>query len=590
MPPAEVKIDFKDVEYSKLPNIIVELWRIFMTVFRQSKLFCSFLPLLCMLEGIDQALDYQQGMIMGDLIGSVSRRDTPAFSTLMIWIGGISLLDAIVSTFKGFLTGYATVMFRQILTRQLHKKYFRQHNFYKVNCRERISNPDQRIGSDVEVLGDYLCWMISTILTTPFTITYYVFQVGLGLGWIYPFIIVGYFFLVVVFSKMLRKPIVPRVCKVKKMEGRFRQQHLDVVENAERIAFVHGGDDAEYVYTEMTFKKLLRASKIVQFLYIPVYFVMRLDNRMVYVVTYVICGMHIFAMQDGLSESEISSEWTKIVFVVSNLGWMCHKYVYIINFLIYIEAMIRRVSELMAGMDDTASVINDQGTNDDEPRYSVRNLTIVGPSGRTLVSQLNMDITVRTNILVAGPSNIGKTSLLRVLRKLWTPTEGQVCFTGQSSAVMYIAQQVFFGDACCTLRKTVVYPLGRHSVDDVPAIEHVLKTLRLCHVLKSVDNNLDKELEGALSVLSSGERQRLALARVLFHRPRIVFLDEATNALDTELVEIFFEECRLAGITTVTVSHNRENLYQFHDHVLEIGRDGTWCFEPTENYLNKKTV
>lgn len=590
MPPAEVKVDLKDVEYSKLPNIIVELWNIFMTVFRQSKLFCSFLPLLCILEGIDQALDYQQGMIMGDLIGSVSRRDTPAFSTLMAWIAGISLLDAVVSTFKGFLTGYATVMFRQILTRKLHKKYFRQHNFYKVNCRKPISNPDQRIGSDVEVLGDYLCWMISTILTTPFTITYYVFQVGLGLGWIYPFIIVGYFFLVVLFSKILRKPIVPRVCKVKKMEGRFRQQHLDVVENAERIAFVHGGDEAEYAYTEMTFKKLLRASKIVQFLYIPVYFVMRLDNRMVYVVTYIICGTHIFAMKNDLSESEISSEWTKIVFVVSNLGWICHKYVYIISFLIYIEAMIRRVSELMAGMDDTSSIINEQGTHDEEPHYSVRNLTIVGPNGRTLIDRLNLEIGVRKNILVAGPSNIGKTSLLRVLRKLWSPTEGQVCFIGQSSSVMYVAQQVFFGDACSTLRKTIIYPLSRHSADDEPVIKQILKILRLCHVLKSVDGDLDKELEGALTVLSSGERQRLALARVLFHRPRIVFLDEATNALDKELVEIFFEECRISGVTTVTVSHNRESLYQFHNHVLEISRDGTWRFEPTVNYLNKRSV
>lgn len=590
MPPAEISIDLKDVEYSKLPNIIAELWHIFMTVFRQSKLFCSFLPLLCILEGMDQALDYQQGMIMGDLIGSVSRKDTTAFSTWMVWIGGISLLDAIVSTFKGFLTGYAMVMFRQILTRQLHKKYFYNHNFYKVNCRERISNPDQRIGSDVEVLGDYLCWMISTILTTPFTITYYAVQVGLGLGWIYPFIIVGYFVLVVLCSKILRKPIVPRVCQVKKMEGRFRQQHLDIVENAEGIAFMHASDQAEYLYTETTFRKLLRASKIVQFFYIPVYFVMRLDNRMVYLVTYIICGTHIFAMKDSLSESEISSTWTKIVFVVSNLGWMCHKYVYIISFLIYIEAMIRRVAELMAGMDDSEASINEQGTNDPEPKYTLKDVTIIGPTGRTLIQKLNLELKPRTNVLIAGPSNIGKTSLLRVLRRLWTPTEGSVCFSGKNSSVMFVTQQVFFGDACGTLRKTIVYPLDRHTSEDNSRIETILKTLRLCHVLKGVDNDLDKELEGALSVLSSGERQRLALARVLFHKPKLVFLDEATNALDKELVEIFFEECHTAAITTVTVSHNRENLYQFHDCVLEIFRDATWRYEATENYLNRAAL
>ncbi|XP_018494495.2 ATP-binding cassette sub-family D member 4-like [Galendromus occidentalis] len=591
MPLSDIKIELDRVEFSKLPNIVAEVWKIFMTVLRESKMLCSFLPLLCILEGLENGLDFKNGMLLGDMVGAVTRQDARGFSLLTIWIGGIAVCGALVGACNNFLSGYATVTFRETLTRQLHRLYFRNHNFYKVNCAEKpISNPDQRIGSDVDILAESLCWMLSAILTTPFTVSYYVCQVGTTLGWIYSFIIVGYFFLIVFLNRLLQNPIVPRVCEKQRWEGRFRQQHLDIVENAERIAFVHGADLAEFRYTEITFSKLLRASKIVQYLYLPVLFVTLLDGRMVKVVTFIICGAHIFAYRSHLSEAEISTEWTKTVFVVTQLGVLCHRYVSIICYLIHIEAMIRRVAELLGGMDDSGKIINEQGSTDSEPSYSVRDLTVTGPDGTVLVRKLNIDINTDFSILITGPSNVGKSSFLRVLRKLWGPAEGHARFGGHNDQVMFLSQNMFFGAACNTLRKTLMYPLDGKETGkcDGSDIAEILAKLHLARVFERLKMDLDDDLdERTLAVLSSGERQRLALARVLIHRPRLVFLDEATNALDKPLVETFFRECRTRGIKTITVSHDRDNLYKFHDRILEFHHDSSWTVRQCRSVCNE---
>jgi putative ATP-binding cassette transporter len=74
-------------------------------------------------------------------------------------------------------------------------------------------------------------------------------------------------------------------------------------------------------------------------------------------------------------------------------------------------------------------------------------------------------------------------------------------------------------------------------------------------------------------VLSPGEQQRLAAARVLLHKPDFLFLDEATSALDpaneTHLYRLLGE--RLPGTAIISVAH-RESLAAIHEHVLDIAR------------------
>jgi vitamin B12/bleomycin/antimicrobial peptide transport system ATP-binding/permease protein len=84
----------------------------------------------------------------------------------------------------------------------------------------------------------------------------------------------------------------------------------------------------------------------------------------------------------------------------------------------------------------------------------------------------------------------------------------------------------------------------------------------------------DLELDWA-SILSPGEQQRLAFARLLINRPRYAFLDEATAALDRANQERLFRLLRATGVTFISVSHDPE-LVRYHDEILELSGDTSW--------------
>lgn len=74
--------------------------------------------------------------------------------------------------------------------------------------------------------------------------------------------------------------------------------------------------------------------------------------------------------------------------------------------------------------------------------------------------------------------------------------------------------------------------------------------------------------------LSPGERQRLNMARILFHKPKYAVVDEITSHVGEEVEEQFYCNCERAGITMISVGH-RASLSAFHSHQLTIHGDGT---------------
>ena len=123
-----------------------------------------------------------------------------------------------------------------------------------------------------------------------------------------------------------------------------------------------------------------------------------------------------------------------------------------------------------------------------------------------------------------------------------------------------------------TLRRALVYPSAEK---DAPSDE------KLVEVLKAVDlPNLTDKLDVAddwSRILSGGEKQRLAFARVLLAEPNYIFLDEATSALDEprelEMYQTLKE--KLPSVTIISVGH-RSTLYQVHDTELKLDGAGNW--------------
>jgi putative ATP-binding cassette transporter len=191
------------------------------------------------------------------------------------------------------------------------------------------------------------------------------------------------------------------------------------------------------------------------------------------------------------------------------------------------------------------------------------------PDGKQLVKPIDMRLEIGDTLVVTGASGSGKTTLLRSLAELWPFCSGTLTRPCGPNETMFLSQLPYvpLGD----LRAVVTYPGKEGSIDD-DTLKGMLNKVALPHLVDRLDEVLDWA-----KVLSPGEQQRIAFARILLTRPKVVFCDEATSALDEGLEFICYNLVRteLPDTILVSVSH-RSTVEQHHTHELELLGDGEW--------------
>ncbi|KHO25494.1 multidrug ABC transporter ATP-binding protein [Mycolicibacterium setense] len=191
------------------------------------------------------------------------------------------------------------------------------------------------------------------------------------------------------------------------------------------------------------------------------------------------------------------------------------------------------------------------------------------PDGRQLIKPLDLHLQVGDTLVITGPSGSGKTTLLRSLAELWPFTSGTLTRPCGPNETMFLSQLPYvpLGD----LRAVVTYPGEEGSVDD-EALRRTLDEVALAHLVSRLD-----EVQDWAKVLSPGEQQRIAFARILLVKPKVVFLDESTSALDEGLEFMLYQRVRteLPDTILVSVSH-RTTVEQHHTHELELLGEGEW--------------
>jgi len=201
-------------------------------------------------------------------------------------------------------------------------------------------------------------------------------------------------------------------------------------------------------------------------------------------------------------------------------------------------------------------------------------LTIPG-SDQIVVSNLSFSLEAGSSLLVIGPSGVGKSSLLRAICGLWQAQSGTIDIPDQ--AAMFLPQMPYIPEIPLesnTLKAQLTFPRVFQSIE-ASAVQEILQKLNLTHLL-GADGVL--ATEDWRNLLSGGEKQRLAVARLLLAKPSIAFLDEATSALDDSNEREVYELLQASGASYVSVGHKRE-LKNFHTHVLEILPGGQWRFQ-----------
>lgn len=191
------------------------------------------------------------------------------------------------------------------------------------------------------------------------------------------------------------------------------------------------------------------------------------------------------------------------------------------------------------------------------------------PDGRELIEPLDLSLQPGDALVITGASGSGKTTLLRSLGRLWPFASGSIKYPIEENKTMFLSQLPYvpLGD----LRTVVSYPNEAGSITDED-LRAVLGQVALPHLT----GRLDEELDWA-KVLSPGEQQRVAFARILLTKPQAVFLDESTSALDEGLELMLYQLVRseLPDTILVSVSH-RSTVEQHHTRQLQLLGDGQW--------------
>jgi putative ATP-binding cassette transporter len=346
-------------------------------------------------------------------------------------------------------------------------------------------------------------------------------------------------------------------------EAELRYVLTRLSENGESIA-VLGGEDEERDAVDKSLTMVLRRWRDICFQTMRTTIVSQSSSYIAPVLPIILCAPKFL---DGtMSLGEVMQAASAFTIVQAAFNWLVDNYPRLADW----TASAVRVSSLMVSLDNLERAESGDGIGRIErgdamgAALRLTNLSVTLDDGTEVVKDAEVVIAPGERVLVTGESGTGKSTLVRAIAGLWPWGKGSIQV--ESNAKMFLMPQRAYIPAG-SLRRAATYP----EPADSKKINEVAKALKQVGLGFLVDR-LDEEAPWD-QTLSGGEKQRLAFARILLHRPDIIVLDEATSALDPDsqdkLMELLTKE--LNATTIVSVGH-RPELEAFHNRKITLER------------------
>ena len=489
-----------------------------------------------------------------------------------------------IRALQSYLIPKLGLLWREWLSGRLLSRYLTNRAYYILNpndeSSEEFDNPDQRISQDI---GSFTTTSLSVAvevfaaLLTFFSFIIVLWGISSQLAiWLLVYSVLGT--AVVIFAS--RKLVILNYQQLK-LEADFRYGLVHIRDNAESIAF-YRGERQEFGEADRRLGGAIRNFDRLIIWQALISVIQRSYDYFSRFLPWLVIAPIYFAKQVDFGVfGQASIAFSQVLFSVS----------YIVNNidqLASFSASISRLEGFQAKVDEISNAAGLlEGGHGSAAEGAgaisgagilVSHVDLMPPgSSRLLVRDLSLAVNAGERLLVVGPSGCGKTSFLRTVSGLWPPSSGYVERPAEGE-LLFIPQKPYM--LLGSLREQLCYPLAPDRFSD-DQLRHVLEQVMLAELVQRYPD-LDIKQDWP-RLLSLGEQQRLAFARLLLSSPRFVVLDEATSALDVNTERHLYKLLAEREMALVSVGH-RPTLTSFHELVLELDGTGGWRLLPAAGY------